>query len=86
MKAIIKLLVASFLITLTSTVYAQTEEIYQRKIVHYKSMKTIGIVLIAAAVPVGGIGTYWMVDGKKNIILMFMVMPLMVLQKQPLVP
>ena len=56
MKAMIKFLVVAFLLTGIIPLHAQTAEMYQRKIDNFKPMKTIGITLMGAAVPVGILG------------------------------
>ena len=47
-------------------VNAQTEDLYKRKIDNFKPMKTIGIALIVAAVPVGALGAYLIADSENT--------------------
>jgi hypothetical protein len=63
MKTIMKLLVVSFLLTSVIPINAQTAELYQMKINKLKTVKTIGIVLMGASVPIGSFGAYCIIHG-----------------------
>ncbi len=67
MKVTIMLSVFSWLMLVSILVNAQEADMYQTKIDNFKTMKTVGIVLIGASVPLGAIGAYMMVDANRKI-------------------
>jgi hypothetical protein len=65
MKAIIKSLAVLLLLT-EVIVCGQTADFYQNKIKRFKPMKTIGISLMVASVPLGALGTAFIIDSENT--------------------
>jgi len=45
----------------------QTAEFYQKKLDHFKTQRTAGMVMMISAAPVGMLGTYWIVRGDRHL-------------------
>ncbi len=45
----------------------QTEEFYQKKINHYRTERTAGMIMMISAAPAGMLGTYWIVRGDRHL-------------------
>ena len=65
MKSIIPLLLFLLFFAFPINIKAQTADLYQKKINKFESMKTIGITLTAASIPLGALGAYWFFHGDR---------------------
>lgn len=66
MKSIFPILMFSLFLAFPINAKAQTAELYQKKINKYESMRTIGITLTAASIPLGALGAYWFFHGDRT--------------------